>query len=219
MLVCGISDNGLRKKLLQESQLTLEKCMVYCEQPRLQIVSWKRYQAMGQTPEIIWLNPRKESLSRSYSFENSPSSEETLLLQPTRKWPWETANIVDGGMSVRKKSVLHLERSATLVGERITSAMSANNKYSLATKPPPAAICSRASWEYMSYTKMHQPHFVSYLDSFATVDNVAPRFPTTSNKACWRPSVEGDRSLSNLLMRNTLPEVKISHVAVAVVQS
>ena len=29
-LVCGISDNALRKKLLQESQLTLEKCMDYC---------------------------------------------------------------------------------------------------------------------------------------------------------------------------------------------
>ena len=29
-LVCGISDNALRKKLLQESQLTLEECMDYC---------------------------------------------------------------------------------------------------------------------------------------------------------------------------------------------
>ena len=28
--MCGISDNALRKKLLQESQLTLEKCTDYC---------------------------------------------------------------------------------------------------------------------------------------------------------------------------------------------
>lgn len=30
-LVCGILDNGLRKKLLQEADLTLEKCMNYCK--------------------------------------------------------------------------------------------------------------------------------------------------------------------------------------------
>ena len=29
-LVCGISDIGLCKKLLQESELTLERCMNYC---------------------------------------------------------------------------------------------------------------------------------------------------------------------------------------------
>ena len=29
-LACGISDNGPRKKLLQEAELRLEKCMNYC---------------------------------------------------------------------------------------------------------------------------------------------------------------------------------------------
>ena len=45
----------------------------------------------------------------------------------------------------KKEECPHLERPATRAGERTTSAMSANNKYSLVTKPPPTATCIRAS--------------------------------------------------------------------------
>ena len=71
-LVCGISDNALRKKLLQESQLTLEKCMDYCRAAEA---------ANSQLKEISSHGPDTVNYL-SKSKKGKPQSQPQLQAQP-----------------------------------------------------------------------------------------------------------------------------------------
>ena len=63
-LVCGISDNALRKKLLQESQLTLEKCMDYCRAAEAANSQLKEISSHG-SDAVNYLNKSKKGQTQS----------------------------------------------------------------------------------------------------------------------------------------------------------
>ena len=70
-LVYGISDNGLRRKLLQESELTLEKCMDYCKlaeaaKNQLKEISNHGAEVVHQLSNYKKERPMKESKESKY---------------------------------------------------------------------------------------------------------------------------------------------------------
>ena len=71
-LVCGISDNGLRKKLLQESQLTLEKCMDYCRAAEAANSQLKEISSHGPDTVNYLSKPKKGKPQSQLQFRAQP---------------------------------------------------------------------------------------------------------------------------------------------------
>ena len=98
-LACGISDNGPRKKLLQEAELRLEKCMNYCRAAEAADIQLKEISSDG-AEAVHHLNgskmgrAMKECKYCSRKHERGMEKNAQHMARPVQSVPTKTTSVL-----------------------------------------------------------------------------------------------------------------------------
>ena len=107
----GVSlDKGIRKKLLQESKLTLQSCIDICRANECTKQQLGTMDRTSQTRSMPWMRKHRNMIA---------TQSQNVIRKVIRPWNWLTASSVQGNWRKRSRNVRRGASSATNVVQKI----------------------------------------------------------------------------------------------------